>query len=287
MPAVTEQIRAVMPRLSAALEPVGRFVLDNPELVAASPVSQVAREAGASPAAVVRFCQAVGLGGYQELRLRLAEERGRAESQWETDLGREISATDPIERVAAVVANTDVQMVQRTVAQLDLAVVEQVAEAVAVARRVDVFGIGGSGAAAQELHARLFRIGVPSQAWTEGHAAETCAALLGEGDVAIGISHSGVTREVVEPLRLAAEHGALTVAISNYPASPLARAAGLTLTTAVVESSYRQGGIGALHAQLVVVDCLYIRVAQLTHDRATVALERTAGLHARHAVRRR
>jgi DNA-binding MurR/RpiR family transcriptional regulator len=281
-------ISAEIDRLSDQLAAVGRAVLGDPARAASSSVAELAELARTSPATVVRFCRAVGLDGFQDLRMRLAEERGRvAESQWVADIGTELSPGDPLDRVAAVVASTDVQTIQRTVAQLDLDAVDRVARAVVGAGRTDVYGVGASSAAGFELQARLFRIGQQIRFWSEPNDADTSAALLTGADVAIGISHSGVTREVVEPLQLAAERGALTVAVTNYPRSPLAAVAGITLTTAVVESGYRQGAMAALHSQLVVIDCLYIRIAQLDHERATAALVRTAGIHDRHAAGKR
>ena len=44
----------------------------------------------------------------------------------------------------------------------------------------------------------------------------TSAAVLREGDVAIGISHSGETLDVIDPLKEARRRGSTTVAITNY-----------------------------------------------------------------------
>ena len=60
------------------------------------------------------------------------------------------------------------------------------------------------------------RIRVPVWYRSDSHTALTNAALLGPGDVAIGLSHSGRTREVIETLAEAADHGALTVAVTSF-----------------------------------------------------------------------
>jgi len=110
--------------------------------------------------------------------------------------------------------------------------------------------------------------------------------LLGEGDVAIGISHTGTTAEVVETLEEAAKHGATTVAITNYPRSPVAQTAQLLLTTAARETTYRSGAMASRIAQLMVVDCLFIGVAQQVLPDARKALESTytavRGHHLKH-----
>jgi DNA-binding MurR/RpiR family transcriptional regulator len=101
--------------------------------------------------------------------------------------------------------------------------------------------------------------------------------LLGAGDVAVGISHSGETVEVLEPLRRAGRQGALTVAITNYPRSPLARAAELVLLTAAARDvTFRTGGLSGRHAQMLVLDALFIGVAQRDYTLSEQAFDITA-----------
>lgn len=282
---VLAHLEAVFADLPEALQAVANHVLDVPGQVAGASVQDVAVRSGTSPATVVRFCRAIGLSGFQDLRLRLAKEEGRASAgRWSIDLGPHIGPNHSVEHVAAVVAQRDVASIQRTLEQLDLAALDRAAAAVAQAGRIDVYGIGGSASAAHELEMRLHRIGRPVWARVEGHLAETSAALLSGADVAIGISHSGVTGEVVLPMRRASGQGATTVAITNNARSALARTANITLTTAVYDTTFRHGGDAARHAQLLVLDCLYVRVAQLNYDAAIDGLRRTAEIPLGHAV---
>src|SRR5919197_837244 len=124
---------------------------------------------------------------------------------------------------------SDLRAIQQTIDRVDLDAIERAAQALARARRIDVYGVGGSGAVAQETETRLFRIGCSVRGWTEVHAAATSAALLTPADVAIGISHSGATRETLEPFEMAKERGATTVALTTAPRSPLARTADIRL----------------------------------------------------------
>src|SRR5206468_1482606 len=103
----------------------------------------------------------------------------------------------------------------------------------------------------------------------------TSAALLGEGDVAIAISHTGATVDTIEPLAEARRHGALTVALTNFPRSPIVAAADLVLTTAARETTFRSGAMSSRIAQLMVVDCLFVGVAQRSYAQTREALERT------------
>ena len=103
----------------------------------------------------------------------------------------------------------------------------------------------------------------------------TSAALLGPGDVALGVSHSGTTCEVVDALELAGRRGAVTVALTNFPRSPLALVADHVLTTAAHETTFRSGAMASRIAQLTVVDCLFVAVASRSFDATVEALEAT------------
>ena len=90
--------------------------------------------------------------------------------------------------------------------------------------------------------------------------------------MAVGISHTGVTLDTVDALRMARERGASTIAITNFVRSPIAGQADLVLTTAARETTFRSGAMSSRIAQLAVVDCLFAGVAQRSYDQAITAL---------------
>ncbi len=265
------------PTLPDALQRVAASVLEDPDAAAQASIVELAERAGTSTATVTRFCRTLGFSGYAALRVALASENGRAaQARWETDIDQEIEPGDPLDRVLDIVARADSRAIQETASQVDLAQVGRVAEAVAAADRVELFGLGSSGTAAREMAFRLERIRVPCWFRSDAHSALTNAALLRSGDVAIGLSHSGRTREGVEVLAEARDQGALTVAVTSFARSPMAEAADVTLTTAVHETTFRLAALAALHSQLLVLDLIYVAVAQRTFERTTEAFELTA-----------
>ena len=122
----------------------------------------LAERSGTSTATVTRFCRVLGFRGYAALRVAIATESGRAEqARWETDIDREIEPGDPLDRVLGVIASADTRAIQETAAGLDVDAVARVADAIATAGRVELFGLGSSGTAAREMAFRLERIRVP------------------------------------------------------------------------------------------------------------------------------
>ena len=272
------QLRARMPEFTGALLRVAEQVLSDPAGAARATIVELAERSGTSPATVTRFCRALGFEGYSDLRLGIAAETGRVSrtAGWTVDIGREILPTDPLDRVLGQIMAADTQAMQDTAALLDLAEVERAAEAIAGSERVDIYGASGSALVGEEMQFSLHRIGVPAWAWTDVHNGLASAALLRAGDVGLGISHSGQTRETIEMIAEAGSHGAVTVALTSFPRSPLAELADVVLLTASQATTFRPDALSARHPQLVVLDLLYIAVAQRTFERAHAAFQRTA-----------
>ncbi|OLT03947.1 RpiR family transcriptional regulator [Pseudonocardia sp. CNS-004] len=269
------RIRAVAPSLRPAQRRVADAVLRDPAGTAALPIGRLAQQCSTSAATVMRFCRSAGFQGYPELRLALARETGREDAGDGAVLSPDIDRDDSLADIVAKIAFSDSAAVQDTAANLDLDALAGAVEAVATARRIDVYGIGASGFVGQDLHQKLHRIGLLAFAWPDPHAALTSAALLDDGCVAIAISHTGSTADTVDALRCARESGARTIAITNFVPSPLTAHADLVLTTAARETTFRSGAMASRIAQLAVIDCLFVGVAQRSYDRTTTALSRT------------
>ncbi|MFE3455272.1 MurR/RpiR family transcriptional regulator [Nonomuraea sp. NPDC059194] len=270
------RVETELPGLPEALRRVGEVILGDPAEAARSTIIALAERAGSSPATVTRFCRAFGFSGYAELRVALATETGRAaQAGWGAGVGQDIGPDDPLDAAVEVMAAADARLIQDTAAQLDLAAVGRVADAIVSARRVLLVGVSTSGAVATMFEGRLRRIGVPCWSSGDAHVSLSDAALLGRGDVAIGISHRGRTREVTEALAEARTHGAVCVAVTSFARSPLAELADLVLTTASRETTFRLGGLAAVHSQLFVLDAVYVAVAQQTYERTNQAFELT------------
>ncbi|GAB3809892.1 MurR/RpiR family transcriptional regulator [Micromonospora zhanjiangensis] len=274
---VLARIRSQLTEFTGALQRVADQVLADPAGAARATIVELAERSGTSPATVTRFCRALGFEGYAGLRLGIAAETGRARSAgWSVDIGREIQPGDPLDRVLDQIMAADTRAMHDTAALLDLDEVARAAEAIAGADRVNIFGASGSALVGEEMQFSLHRIGVAAWAWSDVHEGLAGAALLRPGDVALGVSHSGQTRETIELLAEAGSHGATTVALTSFPRSELAELADIVLLTASQATTFRPDALSARHPQLVVLDLLYIAVAQRTHDRAHAAFQRTA-----------
>jgi DNA-binding MurR/RpiR family transcriptional regulator len=269
------RIRSLLPGLARAEQRVAKVVLEDPGHVARRSITEVALAANTSETTVTRFCKAVGVGGYPQLRIALAADTARTEARSSRNLGGEIGPDDNLAAVISKVSFADARAVEETAEQLDVATLQRVIEVLAGAGRADVYGVGASAFVAADLQQKLHRIGRVCFSWSDTHIMLTSAAVLSPGDVAIGVSHTGATTDTVEALRVAREHGAITVAVTNFPRSPITEVADYVLTTAARETTFRSGATASRIAQLTVIDCLFIGVAQRHMDASVNALDAT------------
>lgn len=285
---VTELIATAMPTLSPSLRRVAQTVLDDPLAVARLSADQLARQAQVSQASVTRFCQAIGLPSYQSLLLRIAQQSGQFKGAgWETtDIDVDIAPEDSLETVTRILVEADIRGLQHAGQAMDLRAVDRAAKLMRKAHRLDIYGTGASGLIAQELELLLFRIGLPVRAWTEVHAAHTSAALLTGRDVAVAISDSGKTRETYEALEQAKERGARTIAITRDPRSPIGRLADVQLTAFGGDTGIRTKSFASRFAQLLLVDVLYVRLAQLDYEKASAGIALTSHIAGEHSTSR-
>ena len=268
-------IRSLLPNLAPVERRVAQAVLDDPGGAARQSISELSRSCGTSATTVVRFCRAVGLGGYPELRLALAAAVATDDAGAGGVAAGDINPDDDAALIAKKIAYADAAAVTDTANHLDQTVVVNVVNALAAANRIDIYGVGASGYVGLDLQQKLQRIGRPAVAWPDPHLAITSAALRTEGDVAVGLSHTGTTVDTIDPLREARRGGAVTVAVTNFPWSAITEAADHVLLTAARETAFRSGAMTSRIAQLTVIDCVFVVLAQRDLPATQAALERT------------
>lgn len=175
---VLTRIRGALPSLAPSERRVADTVLAAPSEAAGLSISALAYRASTSVATVMRFCRAIGLTNYPHLRVGLAAAAGNALGAERPALGTDIGATDSLEQIISKIIYNEVRALEESRDGFDVAQLGQAVDAVADARRIDIFGVGASGFVGQDLHQKLHRIGRMAFIWTDVHAALTAAALL-------------------------------------------------------------------------------------------------------------
>jgi len=247
-------------------------------------ITDLAEEAGVSVGTISQLCRRLGLRGYQDLRLGIAREAvsvppGSLAGRTDADRG----ASGPFASVADRVFGAGVEALTMTARQLDPRHLGSAVDLIGRAERVEWVGVGSAGLVAAEGALKLRKLGIDSVAHIDGHQQVMSAALLGDRDVLIVVSHSGRTMDVLESVQVARERGASVIAITGVAASPLARQAHVVLPTVSYDTAFQVEPMASMLAQLAMVQLLFLVLLEAGGHAAEERLARTQqALESRH-----
>ena len=266
------RIKSAMESFKPAEREVAEFVLENPEQVMQMSISEASQNVGVGESTIIRFCRALGYKGYQDFKLRIAQDLVEPVHY----IHENVNFDDNPRDLAKKVFQTNLRAVEDTMKVLDPEMIEVAANFLVGARRIDIYGVGYSSFTAHDAKLKLARLGLMVDAFGDAHLQAMAAVSLKKSDVAIGISHSGSTKDVVDALTSAHKAGATTIAITNFSPSPVSKVADIVLMTAAPESAFGGEVLTSRIAQLCVIDVLSTTVAITLGEKCLKLIEKTS-----------
>ncbi|HYZ15361.1 MAG TPA: MurR/RpiR family transcriptional regulator, partial [Candidatus Acidoferrum sp.] len=140
--------------LRAAEQRVADFILAHPDELIYLTVTELAERTNTSESTVVRLCQKIGYKGYQEFKIVLA--RDLVEPT--TEIYAAIEPDDDVQTVKQKVFQANAQALRDTIEVLDDAELQKAVDALAGARRVEIYGVGGSGPLALDAYHKFLKL---------------------------------------------------------------------------------------------------------------------------------
>jgi DNA-binding MurR/RpiR family transcriptional regulator len=267
-------INARLDRLSESERKVAEYVFREPKKTLHYNVSELAKQSGTSQAAVVRFCKRIGLGSFNNFKLRLARDVFRdSDERFIPDLDLESDASP--ERVIQSVIGHSQQGLSLLGSVLDPVAVGAAADAILGAATTVLLGVGASGVVAYDFLQKLLRIGLPSSYTADTDLQVTAASMLRATDAAFVVSYSGENASMCEAARQARGRGATVISLTMDSPNTIRSLAGIQLLVPASERIYRQGAVTSRINQLTVVDILYSIIVSRNLDSSIAAIERT------------
>lgn len=180
---------------------IADFFLQNREEMDFS-AKNMAKVLFTSEATLSRFAQKCGFDGYRQFIYRYRE-------------GLQNEKDNPVEVGTRHILKTYQELLNKSYSLLDEKQIKRVSRLIAEKRKVFIYGKGSSGIAAQEFKMRLMRLGIDIESITDSHVMTMSSAVLKEDTLALGITVSGKTNEVVRVVKTAKSKGASTAIISS------------------------------------------------------------------------
>lgn len=263
------RIRSNYSRLSDKEKKIADYILQQPKAIIHHTINQIADELEVAESTVFRFCQRVGFKGYQALKIALAAEVVEPV----TDIHEKIQAGDSIQTVSEKVFRSNMKTLEDTLKITDHTALNDAVQALIHAERVEFFGIGGSAIVSIDAYHKFLRSGIRVQANLDAHMQLMSASQLGEQDVAVIISHSGSTKDMIDIMHVLRDKQVTTIAITNFAKSSLTKNADILLYTVSEETEFRSEALSSRIAELTIIDALYTNVMLAKGEAAQQALQ--------------
>ena len=264
MESTLHKIRNLYPLMGPAERKIADYILADTQGIISCSVSELAQKCGCGDATVVRFSRRLGFDGFQALKIGIAGEIGSTSS-----VGSEIKKDDSCFDIFKKRINDISMSLNMTESVLDSDNLEKAAQLIMKARRIAVFGLGNSAAIAMDAAHKFLRLGLDAQSCTDNHMQAIIASHLDRQSVAIGISHSGSSKDIVDALRLSKIGGATTICLTNFGSSPIIDASDIALFTMSEETKHSIFGMSSRISQLTIFDAIYTYIV-IHSDKAAV-----------------
>jgi RpiR family carbohydrate utilization transcriptional regulator len=256
-PALILKMKALYDSLGTAEKKVIDYIVAHPEEVIYLSVTGLAEKSGASIATVIRACRKIGMNGYQELKVNLAQDIVTPLQ----NIHEEVNEDDTPSVILDKIFQSSMYALQFTRDVINIKAIEAATQSLLNAKKVNIYGLGNSHSIAIDMQHKMMRLGINATAYTDSHMQSIASAYLNKDDVVVGISHSGSSKDVVDAVNVAKKNGATVICITNFGRSPLSDLADIKLYTASKETKYRIVALASRVAQITIIDTLYTMLA--------------------------
>lgn len=255
-------VESLKPNLTKAEHKLSEYIFSDTNNVIHMSITNLAERCDVSGATIVRFARKLGYEGYNDFKVALAQEitqKGEIESIMITGA---IEKNDSIETIAKKLYEINSNALQHTMSLMHYDEINKSALMIASAKKIHFIGIGHSSIMAQDAKYKFMRIGMDTDAYSDGHTMIMMCSIMDKNDVVFAISHSGNTSEIVKSLKIAKEAGAHTICVSSNKNSKVAEYADSMVTYVSTETQFQTGSVPTKIAQYFVLDLIYTEVVR-------------------------
>ena len=251
------KLRETQNSMSATERAVSDYLLTHQGEAMGLSIHQLAEKTFASPSTIIRMCQRIGFAGYKEFRQAVTCEVAVRRFSQAGQSPREISPSDTMEDIVEKVTHKNILSLEDSKNLLDAETLNACVELLQNARTVLLFGQGASLYAARDAYLKFLRLNKPCVINDDWPSQLLQAKNSSPQDVAIVVSFSGETAEVIQSMRALRENGTPIIAITRCTPSPVADLADYRLYTTDDTATLHDGTSSSRISQLNVFDVLY------------------------------
>lgn len=250
---------------------IAAYLLENFDKSLHSTLLELEDGIGVSDASIVRFCKSIGYTGFQEYKINAAMQCVPEPRLYNPSLSVDDSPAELCNKIFAIESSA----LEQTKQELDIKVMNEVADLLINAKRINLVGTGGSAISARDFQHKLLKIGVRAELQEDKDLQLMSASLLTENDVLFAISHSGSNLHVAETIDLAKKQNAKVVTLTMKSKNVVVEKADYPLYVVSEKTIFESESFSARLAQLAMLDCLVALMAFKNFDGSLEAMKAT------------
>lgn len=259
---IRNQIFTAYDSLFDAEKKVADYLMNYPEESIEMSVSELAKKCEASQATIVRVCKKIGCSGFHQLKIKMAREMREKEEHVITN---EVNV-DQIEVSLRNILASKVEELTETLNHIEEDTMRDIIHHVVNAKIVEFAAMGNTIPIALDGSYKFNQLGIPAVSSTIWETQQAFAFTLKKGDVLIAISASGASKHLLTMAEVAHKNGAVVIAITNQPHSPLAETSDYVLVTATRENIFHEQTSFTRMAAMAVIDSLFLLLFSMKRD---------------------
>jgi len=236
---------------------LAEYILNNPSNIIHGTITQIANDLNLADSTVFRFCKKLGYDGYKDLKISMASESTESVKK---DVHERVSKSDNEKIILTKVFNSNIKTLEDSLKVTKEDDFIKAIDSIMSANKIEFFGFGGSNVIAMDGYHKFIRTGLQVSSQTDSHFQLMSASQLKKDDVAILISHTGYSKEILEILDITKQKDVTTICITDLTQSPLSENSDLVLNTLSEETDFRSEALASRIAQLSILDALYVNI---------------------------
>lgn len=268
--AIGARIKMSLSQLNPTERRITEWLITKGNICHATSLREVATALEVSEPLLVKVAKKVGFSGFREMRTALLSYFDAL--PYERD--EEITENDSLDTVLDKVFTNSIQVLKEARSVADSSTIGKAAHLIFNARRVVIFGVGGSASVGMDFEHKLLRLGIISHAYSDFHLMLMAASQLDENDVVIAISQSGETREMLNAANTANQRKAKIICITNDNGSPLSQCSDLSIFSPAMSGPLLGQNAVARIVQLNLLDTLFIAILLEDYQKNKIKLSR-------------
>ena len=222
---ILTKIETMMPEFSKGQKAIGRYMLEHYDKAAYLTASKLGAVVRVSESTVVRFAIELGFEGYPELQKSLQELiRTKLTSVQRMEITNDRIGDG---EVLTKILSGDIDKIRTTLDRIDPAAFDAAVDAIIGAKHIYISGMRSASLLSGFL-GYYFNLMFPDVRTVQATSSSEMFEQLfriDEGDVFIGISFPRYSKRIIDAIDFAKSKGAVTVALTDSDASPLAACA--------------------------------------------------------------